>query len=81
MRYYVEKPLKDFEFWSGAWETAEVLTDEEFEILDDIFDEFNVDGGLSETDINDLFRFETDLIAEWLGYESWDELYKGRGGD
>ena len=31
-------------------------------------------GGLSEAEINDLFWFEEDVIAEWLGYESFEEI-------
>lgn len=27
-----------------------------------------------ETEINDLFWFEEDTIAEWLGYFSFDEI-------
>ena len=32
----------------------------------------------SETDINDFFWFETDTIAEWLGYEDWEKLEEDR---
>lgn len=81
MRYCVEKPLKYFEFWSGAWKTAEALTDEDFEILEVILNDISTEVVWSETDINDLFWFDTDLIAEWLGYENWDELCEKRGGD
>ena len=30
--------------------------------------------GMDETEINDLFWFEDDLIAQWLGYEDFEAL-------
>ena len=73
MRIYKEIPLTKFEFWAGAKDTVEYLTDFELEeieqILEDLFPE-----GLSESDVNDIFWFERDLIAEWLGYEDFDEI-------
>lgn len=73
MKIYREIPLTEFEFWAGAKDTVEYLTDFELEeieqILEDLFPE-----GLSETDVNDIFWFERDLIAEWLGYENFEEI-------
>ena len=73
MRVYKEIPLTEFEFWAGAKDTVKYLTDFELkeieQILEDLFPE-----SLSETDINDIFWFEQDLIAEWLGYEDFDEI-------
>ena len=31
-------------------------------------------GEIEDTELNDFFWFERDLIAEWLGYEDYDEL-------
>ena len=63
----------DFEFWSGARDTAEELTADEieevFSILEDAYPE-----GMTETELNDFFWFERDTIAEWLGYEDFDEI-------
>jgi hypothetical protein len=39
------------------------------QILEEIYPE-----GMSEFEVNDLFWFERDLIAEWLGYEDFDEI-------
>lgn len=67
----------DFEFWSGAKDTAEDLTfaeiDQIFEILEELFP-----NGADETSINDIFWFERDWIAEMLGYSDYDELLKNR---
>ena len=68
-----EVNLGNFEFWSGAVETVKYLTSEELEtlelILEDIYPE-----GIDETTLNDLFWFNDDEIANWLGYDSFDEI-------
>ena len=30
--------------------------------------------GMSETEVNDFFWFEEDTIANWLGYDSFEEI-------
>jgi hypothetical protein len=79
MRMYEEKDLKDFEFWGGAIATAEMLTEEDFEeieaCMNDCGEEWSV------TAINDLFWFDDESIAMWLGYESWDDLVDDRTED
>lgn len=58
--------LKDFEFWSGARHNANLLTNEELRkvenIIDDLFSE-----GINETQLNDIFWFDFDMICDWLG--------------
>ena len=74
MKVYSEKGFNDFEFWSGAKDRAEKLTTDEgnmtFACLEECYPE-----GLSETEINDIFWFEEDFIAEVLGYQSFEEIY------
>ena len=73
MKIYTEESLKNFEFWSGAKDTVKYLTDDELDtiekILEDIYPE-----GMSETQINDIFWFENDWIAEILGYNDFEEI-------
>ena len=73
MKIYKHENLTEFEFWSGAKDTAEYLTDDELDQIEEILDEL-YPAGMDETELNDLFWFEDDLIAEWLGYESFDEI-------
>ena len=72
MKYYVEKSLNDFEFWSGAADTIEELTSDEIDQIESMLEEDYDE--MSETDINDFFWFERDTIAEWLGYSDFEEL-------
>lgn len=73
MKIYEETNLRNFEFWSGGADTAKYLTLEELDtieaILEDIYPE-----GVEETTINDIFWFEDDTIAEWLGYNDFEEI-------
>jgi hypothetical protein len=73
MKIYTEESLRNFEFWSGAKYTVEHLTDEELDQIEAMLEDLYPDG-MDETDINDFFWFEDDTIAEWLGYESFEEL-------
>lgn len=73
MKVYSEQSLKDFEFWSGAKETAKYLTAEQMDTVETMLEDLYPDG-MSETEINDIFWFEEDTIADWLGYDSFDEI-------
>ena len=77
MRYYVEEQLHNFQFWGGAKENANLLTLQELEQvefeLSDIYPE-----GLEDVQINDIFWFDFDFIAQLLGYEDEEEFRKER---
>ena len=72
MTYKVEAPHTEFKFWSGAKSTVKYLTSDELDTIEFILE--LEDYVYTETDINDFFWFETDTIAEWLGYNSFDEI-------
>lgn len=80
MKMYRECSLTDFEPWGGAVDRYKVLTYEQLEQLEPIFDELFPDGAY-ETEINDLFWFEEDQIAEWLGFEDWEALERFNNGE
>lgn len=77
MRIYQEIPLKDFEFWGGAKETASWLSEDDFHELEEQLIEFFEDKPISETKLNDIFWFEEDEVARMLGYEDFEDLMKG----
>ena len=66
--------------WSGALDTIAELTLNECQQVLDIYEsslELDSEGypvAIDETELNDFFWFERDLIAEWLGYDSFDEI-------
>lgn len=77
MKIYTEQSLSNFEFWSGAKDTVKYLNDNDFDTIEAILDEVYPDG-MDETTINDLFWFDEDTIAEWLGYSDFEELVEDR---
>ena len=77
MTYTVETSLADFPAWSGAVHTLDVLIEKDLcdtveTCLVDVLGEYPTD-----TEINDMLWFETDAIAEWCGFSSWEALENG----
>jgi hypothetical protein len=79
MKLYKEESISNFGFWIGAKVTAKYLTEDELNTIEKILEEQYPDG-MSETELNDFFWFEDDLIAEWLGYEDFEAIMN-RGSD
>ena len=65
--------LKNFEFWAGAKDLADLLTPSELEQIESNLEDIFHDKTPSETDINDLFWFEEDFICELIG-ETAEEI-------
>ena len=80
MEIYKEESLNDFKFWCGAKERAQVLTKSDFDTIEAVLEDLYPDGA-SETTINDLFWFEEDTIADWLGFDSWEDLERDHNDD
>ena len=75
MKIYSEKSLREFNFWSGAADRVKYLTAEELDTIEATLEELYPEG-MSETIVNDLFWFDEDTIAEWLGYDDFDALMR-----
>ena len=80
MKIYRECSLTDFEPWSGGADRYKVLTYEQLEQLEPIFEELFPDGA-DEAQINDIFWFDDDWIAEMLGFKDWEALERFNNGD
>ena len=77
MTYTVETSLENFPAWSGGKDTLDVLIEKDLcdtveACLVDVLGEYPTD-----TEINDMLWFETDAIAEWCGFSSWEALENG----
>lgn len=69
MKVYEEISLQDFEFWSGAKETAEKIEDvNAWDELENLISELYPDG-VDKTALNDLLWFDSDWILESLGID------------
>lgn len=73
MKVYRDVPLTEFNFWAGARDRVKYLSRDELEQIEAILEILHPEG-LEEVMINDLFWFEEDLVAQWLGYENFDEI-------
>lgn len=80
MKITSEISLRNFEGWSGAVDTLSTLTDEQKDSLEAILEEIYPDG-MDETGLNDLLWFENDTIAEWLGFDDWEDLERKNSGE
>lgn len=66
MIWNVEDSLHNFEFWGGAKDKANLLTLDELDrIENELVDFFS--STPTDTDINDLFWFDFDIICKMLG--------------
>lgn len=65
--------LADFDAWSGAKDTKEmILNNNKGDEFDALIEEIYPDG-LSETQLNDILWFESDWIFEQLGISENEE--------
>ena len=80
MKVYYELDLKNFPVWGGAKDTFEVLTYGQIQQLESMMEDCWGDD-VSEADINDFLWHERDAVAEWLGFEDWEELEHCNNGD
>ena len=72
MQVTKEINLVNFEFWAGAKDFAEKLTRKELEQIEFNFDDLFHEG-MTETQINDIFWFDTEFICELIG-ETEDDI-------
>lgn len=66
MKIISDISLKNFEFWSGGKETADNLTDEQFDRIECEL-ENNYPDGMTDTELNDLFWFDREYIYKVAG--------------
>ena len=80
MKVYYELDLNNFKSWGGATDTLATLTYDQVKQLESMMEECWGDEA-DETSVNDFLWFDTDVIAEWLGFKSWEELEHINNGD
>ena len=73
MKTYTETTLVNFDAWSGAKDTKQTILDADKEDEFDQMIEALYPDGLSETQLNDILRFDSEWIFEHLGIEEEEE--------
>ena len=66
MKVISDISLKNFEFWSGGKDTAEDLTDEQFDRIECELENEYPDG-ITDSELNDLFWFDREYIYKVAG--------------
>lgn len=68
--------LENLDLAQDAWDTLEELTDEEVETVLQMVDEIAEGTVTDESYLSDFLWFERDTIAEWLGFNDFEEIMK-----
>lgn len=72
MKITTEQSISNFIFWSGAKSNAAELTFSQLNEVENILEDL-YPGGLSETELNDLFWFDFETVKEWLNITDEEE--------
>lgn len=73
MLIHSETSLRNFNFWASGADTANCLSYEQLDTIEDILSDIYQEG-IDEVLLNDLFGFDEDTIAQWLGFNDFEEL-------
>lgn len=68
MKWIIEDDLTQFDFWAGAKERAELLTDTELHTVSNVLEDMYPQG-IDQMQVNNLFWFDFETVLSWLGYE------------
>lgn len=74
MKYIVEESLRNFNFWSGGKERADMCSSSELDCIEEFLEEIEPEDGWTDTAINDMFWFEFDTLAQHLGYKNEEDF-------
>ena len=66
MTIHTETALRNFEFWSGAKDRADMLTSSQLDAIETELEQLYPDG-MTETELNDLFWFDFDFVCSLIG--------------
>ena len=66
MTIHSETALRNFEFWSGAKDRADMLTSSQLDAIETELEQLYPDG-MTETELNDLFWFDFDFVCSLIG--------------
>lgn len=73
MKIIANNDLCCFGAWEGGIDTLnELIANGDCDAVEAIIEDLYPDG-ITDTQLNDILWFEQDAIANWLGYDSWEE--------
>ena len=81
MKIISEIDIRNFDFWSGGADRAkDVKCDEDWDAIEAFLNEIYPDG-MTDTQLNDIFWFDFDSLAEACGYENEEHYFYGAAKD
>lgn len=80
MKIYKDESIRRFEFWGGAKNNVNHLMYDEMGTIESILKVLYPEG-MTETELNNLFWFGRDTIAEWLGYSDFETMIEADESD
>ena len=79
MIIYQEIALADLPFWGPAESHVKNLNDNDIEIIEQELEyAHKTQIGIDKTELNDLFSYDEDYIANILGYDDFEQLKEDR---
>lgn len=69
MIYKVEESLSNFDFWGQAKDNAREFTEAQLDQLEDLISDMYCDDYPTDTQINDLFAYDSDYLKSLLGWK------------
>ena len=72
-----ECQLANFAFWGGAVDTVSDLDYSDMCAVESILEDM-YPNGISEGELNDIFWFERDFVAQCLGYDDYESFIDER---
>lgn len=75
-----ETAIRDFKFWSYAEDRAAKLEEADWDVIEPILEEAYPEG-IEGGRLNDIFWFDFDTIAQWLGYKDEEDFDRQRTPD
>lgn len=80
MKITTETDIRNFEFWSGAKDRVKDIRYDDWDSIEAAVEEMFPDG-CTDTELNDLFWFDFNLIAQACGYENEEHYFYGAAKD
>lgn len=81
MKIISEMSVRNFQFWSGGADRAkDIKCDEDWDSIEAFLEEIYPDG-IEDSQLNDIFWFDFDSLAEACGYENEEHYFYGAAKD
>lgn len=75
MIIYSDEGLSTFDFWGPAAKFVTYFSADELDCIEATLTDLYPDG-IDATNLNDIFSYEIDMVASFVGFEDFEDLKK-----